>query len=347
MTATAPSDRPVKEQFERVLRAFHGMQTVQVIGLGLELGLFAALHEAGALVPAELARRLNLHPPYVRVWCEVAAALGVLDVDDAGAFHLPTGMETVLLNPDHPRYLGAFARGFITHLNEDFARYPQAFRDGAVHPFGEHGEAFSEWVASVTHPMQRLVAGRILPEYFGEALTRGIDILDVGCGSGQLIFKLAEAYPNCRFVGVDSDPHGIYIAQKTARQRDLNPRVRFYHLDGQQMRDENNFDLALMFEVLHEIPLEARPGVLAAVYRALRPNAHLFILDETWPEHPSELRSPAYAMSILVQFSELIWGNIVATEREQTQLLRDAGFEIVLRSDLGGTFTLIFARKPA
>ena len=45
--------------------------------------------------------------------------------------------------------------------------------------------------------------------------------------------------------------------------------------------------------------------------------------------------------------SELVWGNVVATESEQTRLLTDAGFVNLTRSDLGGVFTLIYAEKPA
>ncbi|MBE2271279.1 MAG: methyltransferase domain-containing protein [Anaerolinea sp.] len=338
--------QPTKAQFDFVLNAFRGLQTVQVIGLGLRLGMIAALKETGGLTAADLAARLNLHAPYVRVWCEVGYALSVLELD-AGRFVLPPGMETVLLDRDHPRYLGGFAEGFISHLAADFDRYPAAFTDGSVHAFGEHGLDFSAWVASLTHPMQRLVVGKVLPETFGAALDRGIDILDVGCGAGQLIFKLADAYPNCRFVGIDVDPYGIELAKTEASVRGYGDRVQFRRTKKDSAPFDDRFDLALMFEVLHELPVSVRPSVLESAQRALKPGGKLFILDETWAENPADLRDPRFTMSVLVQFSELVWGNVVATETEQTRLLTDAGFVNLTRSDLGGVFTLIYAEKPA
>lgn len=337
--------RSTTAQFEFVLNAFRGHQTTQVIGLGVRLGLFQALHDADGLSAAELADRLKLHPPYVRVWCETAVAYHILDYAN-GRFSLPDGLATVLLNRDHPRWLGGFAEGFTTHFADDFARYPAAFQDGSIHGFAEHGEAFSAWVSSLTHPMQRLVAGKLLPEHYGDLLDQPISILDIGCGAGSLIFKLADAYPQPQFTGVDADTHGVALAQTRAAEHGYGKRVRFVHTRGEDFDAENAYDLALMFEVLHELPVEARPDVLRMAARALKPGGRLFILDETWADDPLALRDPAYAMSVLVQFSELIWGNVVATESEQTRLLTEAGFTDIQRGDLGGTFTLIFARKP-
>ena len=106
-----------------------------------------------------------------------------------------------------------FARGFATYLADDFQRYPEAFTNGSVHPFWEHGEHFSEWVSGLTHPLQRLVVGKILPEMFDEQLKTGIHVLDVGCGAGRLIFKLAENYPNCRFVGIDAEGGELFFGE--------------------------------------------------------------------------------------------------------------------------------------
>ena len=334
---------PSKEAFERIQSAFKGLQTVQVVYLGLELGLFETLR-AEAHTPETLAGAKGLHLPYLRVWMQTAVAFGILAYADE-MYRLAPGMETVLLDTNHPRYVGGFARGFMTYLADDFNLYPDAFRDGHVRGFGDHGEEFSEWVSRLTHPMQRLVVGKILPEHVGAALQTGIDILDVGCGAGQFLFKLAAQYPNCRFTGIDGDPHGIVLARRAAADQGLSDRITFRHIYGQDMTYQDQFDLVVMFEVLHELPVSARPGVMSAVYRALRPGGLLFILDETWSEDPRLLNQPEYQMSVLVQFSELVWGNVVYTESEQTRLLNDAGFETIERGDLGGTFTILTARK--
>lgn len=338
-------ENSAKAQFEHVFEAFKGFQTVQVIHLGLQLGLFSTLNETPqGLTPEDLAARLRLHTLYVQKWCEVAYAYKLLERDNNGFYHLPPKLDTVLLDTDHPRYLGGFANGFFTYGADDFRRYPQAFVEGDVYPFQEHGEGFSAWVSSLTHPMQRLVVGKVLPELMGAEMERGLDILDVGCGAGEMLFKLAAAYPNSRLTGIDSDGHGIKIAQGNAKERGLN-HITFVHTNGEHFDQPSAFDLALMFEVFHEIPIGDRRPLLAACYQALRPGGALLIVDETWPDDPTQLRDPAYGFSVMVQFSELIWGNLVATESEQTQLLDEAGFVDIQRGDLGGTFTTIHARK--
>src|SRR3954453_2465437 len=36
-----------------------------------------------------------------------------------------------------------------------------------------------------------------------DQLERGIDVLDIGCGSGRAIFRMAAEFPNSRFSGFD------------------------------------------------------------------------------------------------------------------------------------------------
>jgi len=37
---------------------------------------------------------------------------------------------------------------------------------------------------------------------------RGGDVLDVGCGTGEIIVRLAAKYPEARFTGIDlEEPH--------------------------------------------------------------------------------------------------------------------------------------------
>jgi SAM-dependent methyltransferase len=335
-----------KEQFEFVFQALKGWQTVQAIALGLELNLFTALRNAEqGLTPDELAQELDLHAPYVRIWCESAYSFGVLEQTE-GRYRLVPGLDTVLLDRDHPRYLGAFALGFTTHLHDDFLRYNDAFSNGSIHAFQDHGVDFSAWVARLTHPMQRLVVSRTLPELFGDLLTAGAKVLDVGAGAGQFLFKLAEAYPNGSYVGVEVDPHGAQMGQREVEKRGMKDRVTLLQKPVEELNRPAEFDLATMFEVLHELPEKVRPAVMRATFDALKPGGKLFILDETWPAQPDDLRDPAYKMSVLVQFSELVWGNVVATEDQQTRLLLDAGFTDLRRGDLGGVFTTIIATKP-
>jgi cyclopropane fatty-acyl-phospholipid synthase-like methyltransferase len=53
-------------------------------------------------------------------------------------------------------------------------------------------------------------------------LQQGIEVLDVGCGSGRALNKLAEAFPNSRFTGYDFSGEAIANANTEAQLRKLN-----------------------------------------------------------------------------------------------------------------------------
>ncbi len=183
-----------------------------------------------------------------------------------------------------------------------------------------------------------------LPEV-GAKLKEGIRVLDMGCGGGGLMIRIAKANPNCSCVGVDVDRHGIELALTNIAKAGLDDRVSALLVDGGEIDFADEFELATMFEVLHEMPLEVRPQVLANCYKALKSGGRLFILDETYPATVAESRDPSFRFSVLTGYNELVWGNVVPSRADQEKLLGDAGFEILHRDAMGGIFTIILAGK--
>ena len=61
----------------------------------------------------------------------------------------------------------------------------------------------------------------------GDALGRGIDVLDIGCGQGHAVNLLARAFPRSRFTGYDFSEAGIAAARGgsgSARERERQLR---------------------------------------------------------------------------------------------------------------------------
>jgi ubiquinone/menaquinone biosynthesis C-methylase UbiE len=92
-------------------------------------------------------------------------------------------------------------------------------------------------------------------------------ILDVGCGTGNLVWRLA---PKAReIVGVELSPDMVALARRTLATRGL-PHVSFVLGDVTSVFadvPDGHFDLATMVLVLHEMPDEARVPTLAEVAR--------------------------------------------------------------------------------
>src|SRR3712207_1856314 len=69
-------------QMGKVFGYLKGLHATHLMQLGTALGLFEHLATSPAgLAPEWLAEAAGLHAPYVRVWCETACALELLDYD--------------------------------------------------------------------------------------------------------------------------------------------------------------------------------------------------------------------------------------------------------------------------
>lgn len=339
----------VEQQTERLWDYVKGFHAVYLIDTGVKLGLFRSLDAAdGGLTPAALAESHGLHEPYVRVWCQTASAYHLLEPAADGAFALAPHFEQLLVQQRNPRFLGPYFQGCVDYLGADMSRYPEFFESGGTYTFQEHGLDFSATIAETTAGLQAVVAKHFLPSVPGvaEVLEGGGSVLDMGCGGGNLMLQIAKAFPACRCVGVDVDAHGITLASGNIAEAGLADRVTAEHTDGGEIAHENEFDVCTLFEVLHELPMAVRAQVMANAHRALKPGGTLFILDETYPSVPEDLRQPEYAFSVQTAYNELIWGNVVATKEEQEALLGEAGFTGLQRGEVGGLFTLLTATKP-
>ena len=52
-------------------------------------------------------------------------------------------------------------------------------------------------------------------------------IIDLGCGPGDISFRLAAAYPGCEVIGVDGASQMLALAREEAARRGLSDRVHF------------------------------------------------------------------------------------------------------------------------
>jgi SAM-dependent methyltransferase len=100
-----------------------------------------------------------------------------------------------------------------------------------------------------------------------ERLRQGIDVADVGCGSGHAANLMAEAFPRSQFTGFDLSDTGIAAARLEADGKGL-ANARFDERDAAHLGETGRFDLITTFDAVHD---QARPDlVLAGIARALR-----------------------------------------------------------------------------
>ena len=193
-----PPEVTADSQVARLFAWRRGFNAMHLIDLGVRLGLFKAFADTPGVTAGHVADRLGLHAPNVDEWCITAYSFELLDVDEERRFRLAPFVHELLANPAHPRYLGGYVRLGTAFATEDYRLAPEAFRTGSTVPFQARSDDFARTVADAIAGMNRVVARRILPSLSGvaEQLNQGGAILEVGCGTGNLLLLLAQAFPN-------------------------------------------------------------------------------------------------------------------------------------------------------
>src|SRR5262249_46286751 len=110
-------------------------------------------------------------------------------------------------------------------------------------------------------------------------LGKGIKMLDVGCGRGRIMNRLAELYPKSRFTGMDLSGEAVLTAWQEAAKKKLC-NVEFIVSDLSQFHEkaeQEAFDWITTFDAIHD---QAKPlNVLKGIYRALR-NDGVYLMQD-------------------------------------------------------------------
>ena len=110
-------------------------------------------------------------------------------------------------------------------------------------------------------------------------LAAGAQVLDAGCGTGEISLRLAEAFPQAQVLGVDIIDSHLELAR--SRSGSLAPRVRF---ENRSIFDlglpDGPFDLVVCRHVLQSIPHPER--VIAELARVTKRGGWLHLIAEDY-----------------------------------------------------------------
>ena len=251
---------------------------VLMTSIGHQTGLFDSLVEQPPATSDEIARTAGLDERYVREWLGAMVTGGIVDYDPKGrSYHLPpehaasvtraagtdnlaTMMQFVgLMGAVEPRIVECFHKGGGLAYSE----YEQFHRIMA----DSNGRVFDNTLVQVTLP---LVPG------LEDRLRTGIDVLDVGCGSGHASNVMASAFPKSRFVGYDFSEEGVAAGRAEAESLGLS-NARFEVRDVAELSEGPVFDFIKSIDSIHD---QAQPAtVLAGIAASLRDDGIYLMID--------------------------------------------------------------------
>ncbi|MFO1305825.1 MAG: class I SAM-dependent methyltransferase [Burkholderiales bacterium] len=98
-----------------------------------------------------------------------------------------------------------------------------------------------------------------------------VRVLDFGCGIGRSLVHLGRAFPRSELWGYDPSQASLDQARERAQGARLCAET--------VSLPEGAFDVVFMANVLHHVPLDARPGVLADCRRLLAEKGSLWVFE--------------------------------------------------------------------
>jgi 2-polyprenyl-3-methyl-5-hydroxy-6-metoxy-1,4-benzoquinol methylase len=306
-----------------------------MISIGHKTHLFDNLSSMAPSTSEQIAISTDLDERYVREWLAAMVTGGIIEYDPAQrTYHLPAEHAAWLTRSAGIQNM-AFQAQYIVMLAKVQAQIVECFSSGGGVPyasFPEFQRLTAEESAEVVDTNLLQVTLPLVPGLI-ERLQSGIDVADIGCGSGHALNTMAQAFPMSRFTGYDFSHEGIAAAQAEARQMGLT-NMHFEVRDVSHLDIINRYDFITAFDSIHD---QARPAeVLKAIEIALRPGGIFLMLDvrassllEENMKHP--LGPFLYTIScnhcMTVSLADngaglgTMWGEQVAG-----QMLREAGF---------------------
>jgi len=114
----------------------------------------------------------------------------------------------------------------------------------------------------------------------GKAVTRA---LDLGCGAGDITFRIAAAFPDSIVDAVDGSPEMLRFAEGLLLQKPaLSGRVKFIQSMIADFESDSKYELVVSNSLLHHLP---EPGVFwESVKRLSSRGTFLFMMDLLRPE---------------------------------------------------------------
>lgn len=136
------------------------------------------------------------------------------------------------------------------------------------------------WLMPLYDPLTRLVGAR---RYRAELIKRaeispGQSVLDVGCGSADLLMQLAAAVPGADLTGLDPDGVALGRAARKATAAGIGVTLIRGYADALPLEDAS-VDHLLSSLAIHHLDDAGRTAFAAEAHRVLRPGGKITILD--------------------------------------------------------------------
>ncbi len=140
--------------------------------------------------------------------------------------------------------------------------------------------AGKSWLLPLYDPLTRLIGAGAAHRKLAEQAELGSArrVLEIGCGTGNLVLLVKRLDPQLEVIGLDPDPRALARAGRKARRDGLALQLDRGFAD-QLPYPDGCFDRVLSSLMFHHLDAGQRVASLREVRRVLRPGGSLHLMD--------------------------------------------------------------------
>ena len=266
---------------EKLLTALNYGSLSLMMSIGHRTGIFDAMHTLSPATSQEIAETSGLNERYVREWLGAMVTAGVIDVDPTSTrYTLPAEHAAFLTRAAGANNFAVFTQ-YIGLLGAVEDKIVECFRKGGGVPYDDFLRFHAVMAEDSGQSVLSSLESHVLPLVSGltNRLAAGIHVLDIGCGSGRILNRLAGLYPDSRFTGMDISTEAVDAARVDASQKKLS-NVEFVIRDlsdFNETAETESYDFITSFDAIHD---QIEPlNVLKGIYRALKSDGVYLMQD--------------------------------------------------------------------
>src|SRR5215207_7035758 len=173
--------------------------------IGHRTGLFDAMAGLPPSTSEQIAAAAGLNERYVREWLGAMVVSGVVENEpEDGTYSLPLEHAAWLTRAAAPDNIAVTTQWISVLAAVEDGRV-ESFEKGGGLPYSAYPRFHEVMAEESAQTVVAALTGSILPLVPGltERLEAGIEVLDLGCGSGRALTLMARTYPRSRFTGYD------------------------------------------------------------------------------------------------------------------------------------------------
>ncbi|MGA7802293.1 MAG: class I SAM-dependent methyltransferase [Gammaproteobacteria bacterium] len=332
---------------QQTLQGLQGALVLNIAYIGVVNGLFDALAEHGTATASALAGHSGKDPGYVTRWCDSAYAFELLEEPQPGIFRLtPLGKA---FRPGVPGTLMPVAVQAVlsTHLAERAAGLMSTGERPGERVLAERETVLPWFGPMLEHQFGPLLDREVLNSVpvFREVDERGGLAVDLGCGNGWYLRRLAGRFPKLRGIGLDGFEENIHQAQRLARAEGVADRLRFEAGDIHHFNIDQPVDLIAMNRALHHV-WDRKESVFGTLKAHLKPGGFAVIWEPDWPAERIHLRDPMRRAMAFQNLGEHVQGNHFLCAEDIAEQFRQVGMEPAVYPVAEGRDVIVVGRRP-